>query len=286
MTSRTAVITGAGAGLGRAIALELVSRGYDVRGTSRSDEETESLAAASGARAVLTPCDITKDDDVARFAKEASFGDRGVDVLVSNVGILTPGPLELLSIEQVRHEFEVDVFGALRVVQAFLPALRRARGRIVQVSSWSARFPLPFSGPSSACKAALEALADAYRGELAQQGVDFITVLPGNMRTDAPAKSAAAIQRMRDAMTEEQRALYGSAFASFERAFNAAQGSGMDPAVAASLIVDRAEENPSPIRAPIGVEAAKVLRMVRERSDAELDHARLQFLGLAPGRPF
>jgi NAD(P)-dependent dehydrogenase (short-subunit alcohol dehydrogenase family) len=146
--------------------------------------------------------------------------------------------------------------------------------------------PLPFSGPSSACKAALEAFADAYRGELGPSGVEFITVLPGNMRTDAPAKSAAAINRVLERMTEEERGLYGHRFQAFQRAFNQAQDSGMRADEAVDLIIAAAEQTPSPIRTAIGAEAASVLRLVREHSDIELDDVRLQFLGLKPGRPF
>jgi NAD(P)-dependent dehydrogenase (short-subunit alcohol dehydrogenase family) len=266
----------------------LVTKGYRVFGTARNEKDTDSIAAASEGRATLTICDVTSDADVASLHAftVASLQGRGIDLLFSNVGTLTPGPLEMLSIDAVRHEFEVDVFGALRVVRAFLPQLRLSRGRIVQVSSWSAKLPLPFSGPSSACKAALEAFADAYRGELGPSGVEFITVLPGNMRTDAPAKSAAAINRVLERMTEEERGLYGHRFQAFQRAFNQAQDSGMRADEAVDLIIAAAEQTPSPIRTAIGAEAASVLRLVREHSDIELDDVRLQFLGLKPGRPF
>ena len=85
---------------------------------------------------------------------------------MSNAGILTPGPLEVLPVAAVRHEFEVNVFAGLAVINAFLPALRRARGRIARIAAMTGRLPLPFKGPSSASKAALEAFADVYRTEL------------------------------------------------------------------------------------------------------------------------
>jgi NAD(P)-dependent dehydrogenase (short-subunit alcohol dehydrogenase family) len=85
---------------------------------------------------------------------------------MSNAGILTPGPLEVLPVAAVRHEFEVNVFAGLAVINAFLPALRRARGRIVQMGAMTGRLPLPFNGPSTASKAAPEAFAGLYRTEL------------------------------------------------------------------------------------------------------------------------
>ena len=73
-----------------------------------------------------------------------ALGDFGLDILINNAGILTPGPIEVLPLEAIRREFDVNVFGALSVMNSFLPALRKARGRIVQVSTWTASVPLPF----------------------------------------------------------------------------------------------------------------------------------------------
>src|SRR3954463_1883583 len=158
----SAAITGAASGLGRELSIAFANKGYRVFGTALSREEVEEVRHATNGLARLTICDITDDEAVRRWAKETSdaLGDAGLDVLVSNAGILTPGPLEVLSIVAVRHEFEVNVFGSLATINAFLPALRNAKGRIVQIGSMTGRLPLPFNGPSSASKAALEAFAE------------------------------------------------------------------------------------------------------------------------------
>src|SRR5438067_242912 len=145
-SSRSAAITGAGGGLGRDIALGLAAKGYAVFGTAMSAVEVQNLKDASGGRVSLTVCDITNVQAVKAWAGGVSdaVGDDGLDLLISNAGILTPGPLEVLPLDAIRHEFEVNVFGALAVVNAFLPALRKARGRIVQISTWTASLPLPF----------------------------------------------------------------------------------------------------------------------------------------------
>jgi NAD(P)-dependent dehydrogenase (short-subunit alcohol dehydrogenase family) len=75
-----------------------------------------------------------------------------LDLLVSNAGILTPGPLEVLSLDAIRRECQVNVFGALSVINAALPPLRKVRGRIVQISTCTASLPLPFTGPSGASR--------------------------------------------------------------------------------------------------------------------------------------
>lgn len=104
---------------------------------------------------------MTRETAVQAWATSVTgtLGDTGLDLLINNAGILTPGPIEVLPLEAIRREFDVNVFGALSVINAFLPALRKARGRIVQVSTWTASVPLPFNGPSGASKAANEAAA-------------------------------------------------------------------------------------------------------------------------------
>src|SRR6202051_3411833 len=175
-SGRSAAITGAGGGLGRDIALGLAAKGYVVFGTALSAAEVQDLKEASGGRVSLAVCDITKEQAVRAWAAGVAdaLGAAGLDLLINNAGILTPGPLEVLPLDAVRHEFEVNVFGALAVMNAFLPALRKARGRIVQISTWTASLPLPFNGPSGASKAAMEVFAAVYRAELKRFGVDVV----------------------------------------------------------------------------------------------------------------
>ena len=228
-------------------------------------------------------CDITKEQAVKAWADGVSdaLGDSGLDLLISNAGVLTPGPIEVLPLDTIRREFDVNVFGAVSVVNAFLPALRKARGRIVQVSTWTASVPLPFNGPSGASKAAMEVFADVCRAELESFGIDVVVAVAGNMRTGGPAKTAAALARVAETMTSEQRQLYGHAFAAFSTALNAMQSSGLDSVAAATRVIELAEQVPAPSRAPVGTDAEEMLRVVRDKSDAEQDALRLQLVGLS-----
>ena len=282
VNTRAAAVTGAGGGLGRDIALGLAAKRYRVFGTAMNPEEIADVQQASGGAVHLTRCDITDDDAVKRWARDvASQTDGGLDVLINNAGILTPGPLEVLSLKAIRREFEVNVFGSLSVINAFLPALRQARGRIVQISTWTAHVPMPFNGPSGASKAAVEVLATVYRAELKQFGIDVVVVVPGNMKTGGPAKTAAALQKVADDMTAEQRELYGRTFGSFANAMNSMQASGLDSVSAATKVIELAEQVPPPSRAPVGDDAEEMLRAVREKSDAEQDALRLRLVGLS-----
>lgn len=278
---RSAVITGAGSGLGRDIALGLAAKSYRVFGTAYSSDEIADLKKASGGAVNLQQCDITNETAVKTWAAEVTIENDGqIDLLISNAGILTPGPLEVLSLNAIRHEFEVNVFGAIAVVNSFLPALRKARGRIVQVSTMTATLPFPFNGPSGASKAAFDALAAVYRAELKPFGVNVVLAVAGNMRTGGPAKTAAALKRVAEQMTFEQRELYGKTFDTFATTLNNMQGSGLDSVSAANRVIELSEQVPAPSRGAVGADAEEILRFVREKSDAEQDALRLQMVGL------
>ncbi len=280
---RSTAITGAGGGLGRDIALGLAAKGYRVFGTAMAGGEIADLQQASGGKVALSICDITDEKSVQSWARGVSdtLGEAGLDLLISNAGILTPGPLEVLPLAAVRREFEVNVFGAMSVMNAFLPALRKARGRIVQISTWTASLPLPFNGTSGASKAAMEVFATVYRAELKQFGIDVVVASAGNMKTGGPPKTAAALARIADRMTPEQRGLYGQTFDSFAAALNGMQNSGLDSASAARRVIELSEQVPAPIRAAVGQDAEEMLRIVREKSDAEQDAFRLKVVGLS-----
>lgn len=279
---RSVAVTGGGSGLGRDIALGLAANSYRVFGTAMTHEEVADLQRASDGAVRLVRCDITDESAVKRWARDvATENDGGLDLLISNAGILTPGPLEVLSLDAIQREFEVNVFGALSVINAFLPALRKARGRIVQISTWTASLPLPFNGPSGASKAAMDVLATIYRAELKPFGIDVVIAAAGNMRTGGPAKTAAALSRVAERMTADERELYGQAFDTFAKTLNSMQGSGLESVEAARKVIELAAQVPAPTRAAVGPDAEEMLRAVRESSDAEQDALRLRLVGLS-----
>jgi NAD(P)-dependent dehydrogenase (short-subunit alcohol dehydrogenase family) len=168
MPSRTVFVTGASTGIGRATALELARRGWAVLAGLRRPAEL-----GPG----ITPVEL----DVTSPAQVAALRGRPLDALVNNAGIAVTGPLEYLPLEELREQLEVNTVGQLAVIQACLPALRAARGRIVNVSSVSGRIAFPTYGPYAASKFALEALSDSLRRELRGSGVDVVVVQPGGV---------------------------------------------------------------------------------------------------------
>ena len=280
--NKIAAITGAGSGLGREIAIGLAAKGYTVFGTAYSAKEIAEVERTSGGTDItLTVCDITKESDVTKWGDviRSSTNGGGLDLLINNAGVLTPGPMEVLALDAIRREFEVNVFGSISAINTFLPLLRKSKGRIVQIGSMTGRFPLPFSGPSSASKATMEAFADVYRTELKPFGVDFIMVQPGNMVTGGPAKTAEQLKEISGAMTFDQKKLYGKYFEQFAEALNSMQSGGLSAKNAAARVIEISEQVPAPIRAAVGKDAEEILQMVREKTDRELDIFRMQLFG-------
>jgi NAD(P)-dependent dehydrogenase (short-subunit alcohol dehydrogenase family) len=204
--TRTALITGASSGIGQACAVQLVSSGWRVlAGVRRAGE------APDGTEEVLL--DVTAADQIRAAA---DLVDQ-LDGLVNNAGIAIAAPVEFVSPEELRHQLEVNLVGQVAVTQAFLPALRRAKGRIVFMGSIAGRSALPFLSPYAASKHALEAVADSLRLELRPFGIHVSIVEPGSIKTAIWARSAQRADELIAASDGELGDLYGERIAAFRQ---------------------------------------------------------------------
>ncbi|MFN8442483.1 MAG: SDR family oxidoreductase [Caldilineaceae bacterium] len=204
------VVTGTSTGIGYAIAQELLQQGYHVFGSVRKPEDGERLRAELASEC-FTPLffDVTDARAVHAAADQVAqiVGDQGLAGLVNNAGIVVPGPLQHITMEEARQQFDVNVFGVLEVTQAFLPLLGARKpclhppGRIVNISSVSGRMAYPFLGLYAASKHALEAINDSLRRELMLYGIDVISIQPGTIRTNIWRK-AEAVDMERLAQTD------------------------------------------------------------------------------------
>jgi NAD(P)-dependent dehydrogenase (short-subunit alcohol dehydrogenase family) len=142
------VVTGAASGLGRACALALDTAGYRVFATVRQEKAAESLRQAASAHLAPVMMDVTDEGAVAAAAAAVAeaIGGTGLAGLVNNAGGGVPGPIELIAPDDLRRQFEINVFGQVRVTQAFLPLLRQARGRIIHIGSVGGQITIPFGG--------------------------------------------------------------------------------------------------------------------------------------------
>jgi NAD(P)-dependent dehydrogenase (short-subunit alcohol dehydrogenase family) len=199
------LITGASRGIGRAVALRLDRRGFDVIAGVRSEDDGQRLAAVASDRMRVVQLDVT---DGASVRVAAAVAGERLDALVNNAGIAVGGIVEALLVEDLRRQLEVNVVGQVTVTQAMLPALRAARGRIVFISSVSGRVSSPALTPYTASKFALEAIADGLRVELRPWGIDVVLIEPGSIDTDIWREGERQLASGVAAMTEEHRQLY------------------------------------------------------------------------------
>lgn len=172
----TVLITGCSSGIGRALADAFRDAGHHVWATARKPEDVERLAAAGFAARQL---DVTHPDDLARLADELQDRHGGLDILINNAGYGAMGPLLDGGVEAMRQQFETNVFAVVGVTRALFPLLRRNRGLVVNIGSVSGVLVTPFAGAYCASKAAVNALSDALRLELAPFGIRVMEVQPG-----------------------------------------------------------------------------------------------------------
>ena len=213
--------------------------------------------------------DVTDGDAIARAAAET----RSLDAVVANAGIAIAAPLEFLPPDELTRQLDVNVVGQLRVVQAFLPALRRSRGRIVLMGSIGGRSALPFLGAYAMSKFALEAMADSLRLELRPWGMHVSIVEPGTIATPMWTKP----QRSIDAFPAEAAELYGARIEQFRRLAAARSAKGV-PAAEVAKAVEHALTAATPkTRYVVGPDAKRRAR-VQKLPDRLRDRVLARFL--------
>lgn len=236
-STRSVLLTGATGGVGLAATRALTERGLRVYAGYRSDPGAlKAVAAEYPARVQPIRLDVTDAESVEAAADEVRARTGGaLHGVVNNAGIIVQGPMELVPDEELRRQFAINVFGPALVTRAFLPLLRRGRGRVVNVTAGTARVAAPFFGPISMSKAALASYSDALRVELAPWGVPVVVVEPGAMATEIFSRADRAARKAMAAQPAERVALYGRQLEVFEAALGAMKPG--SPALAADAIV-------------------------------------------------
>ena len=230
-TRGAVVITGASSGIGAACAFRMDGFGFRVFAGIRNEKDRNALLQGSAGRITPLFIDVTSEADLVAAASQVAgaVGSAGLSGLVNNAGIVIGGPLEFLPLGELRKQFEVNVLGQIAVTQAFLPLLRLARGRIVNMSSIAGRVGFPFIGPYSASKYALEAISDALRIELLPWGISVSVIEPGDVATPIWEKSLAAAQKTADSYPRQARDLYGPALDAVTKAAEQTGAAGFPP---------------------------------------------------------
>jgi len=286
MAKGTVLVTGASSGIGRASALLLVQNGFRVFAAVRKPTDGEQLQAAVGPDLHPVIMDVTDGGSiqgaVAHVAEHRAGGD--LDGLVNVAGIGLSSPLEYVSQDDLRRLFEVNVFGQLAVIQAFLPMLHRSRGRIVNMSSVGAHIAIPFGGVLNACKAAFGTMSDTLRMELRPFGVHVSTVEPAAINTPAVEKTLGNVEETIRHLPPEGAERYGDMLRTFSRRALPRELNGSPPSIVARAVL-HALSSPRPrIRYVVGKLSRPMSLLPRLLPDSVLDDLRMRVFGL-PGNP-
>jgi NAD(P)-dependent dehydrogenase (short-subunit alcohol dehydrogenase family) len=276
------VVTGSSTGIGRATALKLARRRFRVFAGVRLKKHAKPLADATKGRIIPLKMDITNPDAVTAAAEEVrrTVGEEGLAGLVNNAGISIPGPVEFLPLDDLRRQFEVNVLGQVAVTQAFLPLLRAATGRIVNVSSIGGRMASPFVGGYNASKFALEALSDSMRVELKPWGIEVIVVEPGSVDTPIWDKGLAEAGEIESRLPPEARELYGEAFDTMRAAMREIAGGGIPPEEVAAVIARALTAKRPKTRYVIGTSARVQSALAKVVPDRLRDRIIMRRIGL------
>jgi NAD(P)-dependent dehydrogenase (short-subunit alcohol dehydrogenase family) len=188
---KSVFISGASSGIGKALSLELVQNGYQVFAGVRNPADADTLHSMASPQLIPVMLDITDPSMVTSACLEVSERADGIlDYLINNAGISLSAPMEFIPIQDFRQQLEVNLIGQLALTQACLPMLTKSTGRILFISSVAGRLVTPFNGPYAISKAALVAMADALRLELAPWKILVSVLIVGSVQTPIWEKSA------------------------------------------------------------------------------------------------
>ena len=276
------VVTGTSTGIGRAAAKRLAHGGFRVFAGVRKDADAESIRGEGidGLEPVMI--DVTDEGSIAsaREHVEQAVGDEGLEGLVNNAGTAIPGPLEFLSLQRIRDQLEVNLIGQIAVTQAFLPLIRKGRGRIVNIASVGGRVTFPFNAPYHLSKHAMEAFSDALRLELQPWEIDVSCVEPGSIATEIWETGAAHSSAMRESMGPEGERLYGEGIDAATRRSAEAGERGIPPDKVAEAIEDALTATRPKTRYLVGTDAKIMARARRVLGDRRWDRVVTQQMKL------
>lgn len=279
---RSILITGASTGIGEACALHLAARGWRVFAGVRREADGQALSAKASGNVLPILLDVTRQEDIDAAVAHISgmVGDAGLHGLFNNAGIGVGGPLEFLPTGMILQQFQVNVFGAIAVTQAFLPLVRKARGRILFTSSNSGFWCEPFLSVYGGTKHALEAIGDSLRVELRPWGIHVALIEPGMIKTPIWDKARQAAGNASEILPAEALELYAAPLEALRKMVKET------PAIAASprrvaLAVQHALESHRPrTRYRVGIDSRFQFHLRRLMTDRMRDRLALWIMGL------
>lgn len=278
---KAVVVTGASSGIGFDAARYLDLHGFHVFAGVRSEEDAERMRAMGSDRLQPVFIDVTDSEMIAAAAQEVTqaVGDHGLVGLVNNAGIAVSSPMEFVAIDDLRRQLEINLIGQVAVTQAFLPLLRQAKGRILNISSLSGTMTFPFFGPYAMSKQGLEAFTDALRQELLPWGIEVISIQPGSVVTPIWDKAEQENEERLENFPAQAHKLYGKAIDVMRRRSYRSGENGM-PVEVVSQIIYRALTAKRPKTRYFIVKRAWMMRLLRYMPDRLRDRLLQWGIGL------
>jgi NAD(P)-dependent dehydrogenase (short-subunit alcohol dehydrogenase family) len=277
---KTVVITGASSGIGRACVSRMSSAGWLVFATVRKASDRERLRGEKNVYAVMM--DVQDASTVSTAAEEVSsqLNGGGLDGLVNVAGIGMVRPIEYAPIPDVREIFEINFFGQLATIQAFCGMVRKARGRIVNVTTVGVNLAIPFGGLLNSSKCAFGMLSDTLRLELRPFGVRVIAVEPGSISTPAVDKTLGNLEEVISSLPAEARQRYGPMIRKVGQRGYEMEKSGSSPDVVATTIHHALTSDRPRIRYRVGKHAWLLASLPKILPESVFDSMRMKMLGL------
>ncbi len=263
------LVVGVRGGVGAAVAQQLIEQGHQVIGTVRSADQFDEIRAAIPGISELLAFDMA-DAEGLLPALAARFGDARLGGVIVCAGQSDYGPLEFFSLAECKQIFEINTFSCLAIYQACVPALRRAQGRLVLLSSFRGRLSFPFLGIYQASKAALESMGDTLRQEAAPFGVKVILIEPGGIDTEMSRSMRRRIDGEIAALPAEENERYGYLYRQFRERVHGATNLPSGADIATHVIAAFTAADPEP-RYAVGDDAKFLLAQRHALSDREFD---------------
>jgi len=279
---KTAVITGASSGIGHACVSRMLQAGWLIFATVRKAEEAEKLQKQTGTGLIPLIVDVKDRSSIVAAAKqvEGQRNNRGLDGLVNVAGIGMMRPVEYVTPDDLQEIFDVNVFGQIAVSQAFLPLIRRARGRVVNISSVGAHIAIPFGGLLNASKSAFGLFSDALRLELHPFGVRVCVIEPGSIMTPSVAKTLGNVDAVINHLPLCGAVQYGEMLRRFTKRAYTREVNGSPPDVVAKAVLHALTARRPRIRYQVGKDAKLLVTLPRILPDRLLDALRLRLFDL------
>lgn len=278
---KAVLITGASSGIGKACVLRLDREGFTVFAGVRKHDDGNELQHQSSPNLRPILLDVTDPAAIENAARliGSQVSQMGLAGLVNNAGFGDPGPIEYVPLADVKRQFEVNVFGTIAVTQAFLPLIRQAGGRIVNIGSVGDRITMPFGGVLCSSKCAVASLTDALRLELRPWGIHVCLIEPALISTPGVEKTSTGGQKLLNAFPPEGARRYGRMFQAFLDRAMRREREGSPPDVVAAAVWQALTAETPKTRYPIG-KNARLLAGLARLPDRLLDQLRLRMFDL------